>query len=102
MLSGLGFRTTWILVVVLQAVGIVAVATIGGPAAGLHVGRGPGLGPQRTQKGGRMEGAGTDLGIERLQQYASLLGPIGVQALDDLLEGRRGHACTELEQSALV
>ena len=34
-----------VLIIVLQAVGIFAVAAVFRPARGLHVGRGPGLGP---------------------------------------------------------
>jgi len=81
-----------VLVVVLQAVRVVAVAAVGGAAAGLHVGGVPGLGPERAQEGGRVEGAGADLGVERLQQHAALRRPVAVQGLDQVLEGKGVHA----------
>ena len=34
--------------------------------------------------------AGADLDVERLDQHAALLGPVRVQTLDQLLEGRGG------------
>ena len=33
-----------------------------------------------------MEGAGADFQVQRLDQHAAALGPIGVEALDQLLE----------------
>jgi len=89
MLSGLHHHL--VLVVALQAVGVLAVAAVGGAAAGLHVGGVPRLRTQRAQEGGRVEGAGADLQVQRLDQHAAVLRPVGVQALDQLLEGdRRG------------
>jgi hypothetical protein len=78
-----------VLVVMLQAVGILAVATVGGPARRLHVGGGPWFGTQRPQEGSRVEGAGADFGVERLQQYATLLAPVAIEGLDHLLERGR-------------
>ena len=75
------------LVVVLQAVGVLAVAAIGGAARGLHVGRVPGLGPDGAQEGGGMEGAGTDLHVQGLEDHAALFGPVLLQGEDQALEG---------------
>src|SRR3546814_12971106 len=83
-----GLHRDLVLVVALQAVGVVAVAAIGRAAAGLHVGSVPRLRPERAQEGRRVERTGADLEIERLDQHATLLGPVGVQALDQLLESR--------------
>ena len=63
------------LVIVLQAVGIVAVAAVFGAAAGLHIGGKPRLGAERAQAGGGVAGAGAHFHIERLQHHAALRGP---------------------------
>src|SRR3546814_1368188 len=60
-------------------------------AAGLHVGGVPRLRAERAQEGGRVEGAGADFEVERLHQHAALRGPVGVELLDELLEGRSLH-----------
>jgi hypothetical protein len=63
-----------VLVVVLQAVGVLAVATVLGPAAGLHIGGLPGLGAERAQKGGGVAGPGPDfhvIGLQSAQPWAS-------------------------------
>src|SRR5690606_9098553 len=86
-----GLHHHLVLVVVLQAVGVLAVAPVGGAARGLHVGRVPRLGPDRTQEGGRMEGAGADLQVERLDQHAALRRPVRVEAGDQFLERGSGH-----------
>jgi hypothetical protein len=92
-----------VLVVALQAVRVLAVTPIGGTTRGLHVGRVPRFRPQCAQEGGGMEGAGTDFEVERLDQHATLLGPIVVEDLDQLLERRRRHGGNLLfSRSALV
>jgi hypothetical protein len=78
------------LVVVLQAVGVVAVAAILGPTRGLHVGGAPGLRPQGTQEGGGVAGAGAHLQIVRLQEHTTLVTPILLQAQDEFLESLHG------------
>src|SRR5690606_12795696 len=65
-----------VLVIVLQAVGVFAVAAVFGPARGLHVGGAPGLGADGAQEGGRMRGAGADFHVVWLQQGAALLVPV--------------------------
>ena len=83
---GVGLHHHLVLVVALQTVGIFAIAAIGRTAAGLDEGGIPRLRAERAQKGGGMEGAGADLDVERLDQHASLLAPVLVEAQDELLE----------------
>ena len=64
------------LVVVLQAVRVLAVAAILGPARRLDIGRVPRLGPERAQGSRGMEGAGADLDVIGLQDDAALLRPV--------------------------
>ncbi len=67
------------LIEVLQPVGVFAVTAIGRPARRLDVGGTPGLRSKRAQRGRRMEGAGADLDIIRLQDYAALFRPEALQ-----------------------
>ena len=85
-----GFDDDLILIVVLQPVGVLAIAAIGRAARGLHIGGGPGLGAQGAQGGGRMEGARANLHVIGLQDGAALTGPIAHQAQDDLLKAAGG------------
>jgi len=61
------------LVVMLQPVGVLAVAAVLGPARGLHVSGVPGSGPECAQCGGGMEGAGADLHVIGLQDDAAIV-----------------------------
>ena len=87
------------LVVVLQAVGVLAVAAVLRPARGLHIGGVPRLRPERAQRGRRMEGAGADLHVVGLQDHAAVVGPVALQRQDQPLErplrahmgGKIGH-----------
>ena len=83
-----GFDHHLELVVVLQAERVLAVAAVRGPAAGLHVGRAPGLRPDGAQERGRVEGAGAHLHVVRLQDHAALGRPVALQGEDQVLEGR--------------
>ena len=69
-----------------EAVGIVAVAAIGGAAAGLHVGDAIGFGPEHAQESFRAHGAGADFDIVGLLNDAAALGPVFFQLEDDRLE----------------
>ena len=80
------FHNDLVLIIVLQAVGVFAVTAVAGAAAGLHVGGAPWLGPEGTQRGGGVEGAGAHFQVVRLQDDAALRRPKGVQAQDKLLE----------------
>ena len=77
------------LIVVLHAVGVLAVAAIGGTAAGLRIAGAPLGGTERAQRGRGMEGTGTDLGVIGLHNDAALLAPVLLEAQDDVLEGKR-------------
>ena len=82
-----GFDHHLELVVVLQPERVVAVAAVGRAARGLHVGRAPGLGPDRAQEGRGVEGAGPDFHVIGLQDHAAALRPVALQREDQLLEG---------------
>ena len=77
------------LIVVLHAVGVLAVAAVGGTAAGLCIAGAPLGGTERAQRGRGMEGTGTDLGVIGLHDDAALLAPVLLEAQDDVLEGKR-------------
>ena len=74
------------LVVVLQPVGVLAVAAVLGAARGLHVDRVPGPGAERAQRRGRVEGARPHLHVVGLQDHAALLAPELLQRQDQVLE----------------
>ena len=80
-----------VLVIVLQAVRVGAVATVGGSARWLHIRGRPRLRTKRTQERGRMKRASADFDVERLQQHAALTPPVAIEGLDDVLEGACGH-----------
>jgi hypothetical protein len=77
------------LVELLHAVRVLAVAAVGGAARGLHERDVPRLGPERAQEGGRVVGAGADLGVVGLHDEAAALGPELLQGEDDVLEVMR-------------
>ena len=77
------------LIVVLHAVGVLAVAAVGRTAAGLRIAGAPLGGTERAQRGRGMEGTGTDLGVIGLHNDAALLAPVLLEAQDDVLEGKR-------------
>ena len=68
-----------VLVVVAEAVRVLAVAPVGGPHGRLDVGGAPGARVEAAQEGRRVEGAGPDLGVVRLHDDAALLLPEGLQ-----------------------
>ncbi len=78
-----------VLVIVLQAVGVLAVAAVARTARGLDVGRVPRLGTQRAQDGGRVQGPRPHLDVVRLQDHAALGAPIVVERQDEILERPR-------------
>ncbi|MNY28813.1 hypothetical protein D3C86_1628140 [compost metagenome] len=86
-----GFEHHLELVVVLQAVGVLAVAAVGGATGGLHVGGVPGLRADGAQESGGVEGAGAHFHIVRLQHHTTLLGPVLLQDQDQVLEGAHGR-----------
>ena len=76
-----------ILIIVLQPVGVLAIAAVGGPARGLDKGGVPGPRPQRAQGGGGMEGARPHLIVIGLQDQAALGRPEILQGQDQVLKG---------------
>src|SRR3546814_7830905 len=71
-----GLQDYLILVIMLETVGVLAIATVGGAAARLDVGGLPGIGAERAQGGGGMEGAGAHLDVVGLQDEAAPIAPI--------------------------
>ena len=78
------------LVVVLQTVWVLAVATVGGTAARLHVRRVPGFRAHGAEEGGGVEGAGAYFHVVGLQHHTALIGPVFLQGEDQVLEGGHG------------
>ena len=79
------------LVIVLKAVGILAVAPVGGPPRWLNVGRLPRPRTKRAQRRRRVEGAGAHFHVIGLKDRAPLFGPEALQLEDQMLEaGFRG------------
>ena len=77
------------LIVVLHAVGVLAVAAVSRAAARLRIAGTPLGGTERAQRGRGVEGTGTDLGVIGLHNDAALLAPVLLEAQDDVLEGKR-------------
>jgi hypothetical protein len=58
-----------------EAVGILAVAAVGRAAAGLHVGDAVGLGTEHAQEGLGAHGAGADFHVVRFLNHTAVLRP---------------------------
>lgn len=86
-IGGSWFERNLELIVVLQAVGVVAIAAVFGAAAGLDVGGKPRLGAERAQAGGGVGSTGADFHVERLDNGAAFVCPECLQFKDDLLKG---------------
>ena len=84
--GGRGLQDHLQLRVLVEAVGIVAVAAVGGAAAGLHIGDAVGLRAEHAQEGLRAHGAGADFHVVRLLNDAAALGPVLFQLEDDFLK----------------
>ena len=84
---GAGLQDHLELVIMLQAVRVFAVTTIGRPPARLHITGVPVIGPKAAKRGGGVEGAGPHFQIERLQDYTPLIAPILLEREDHRLEG---------------
>ena len=80
-----------VLVIMLQPVGVLAVAAVLRPARGLHVGGVPAPRPERAQRRRRMEGAGADLHVVGLQDRGSHSPPSNCAASGSA-PGRSGSA----------
>src|SRR5437879_12565727 len=75
-------------VIVLQPIGVLAVAAVLWPARGLHVRGIPRLRTDRAQESGGVEGTRAHLHVVGLQQHAALAIPELVQPQDQLLEAQ--------------
>jgi hypothetical protein len=76
-----------ILIVVLQAIWILAVSSIRRPPTWLRIGCPPGLRTKGSEERGWMKGARPHLQIIGLMDDAALLGPVSMQREDEILEG---------------
>ncbi len=74
--------------VFVEAVRVIAVASVGGASAGLHVGGAVRLRSERAQEGFRARGAGADFHIERFLNNAAAAAPILFELENDFLKGR--------------
>src|ERR1700675_1655379 len=72
--------------VLVQAIGILAVAAVSRPAAGLHVGDPVRRRAKHSQEGFRMHGARAHLNVVRLLQNTIAPGPKSLQLQDQLLK----------------
>src|SRR5690606_27296666 len=75
-----------VLVVVLQPVGVLAVAAIGGPAAWLDESGVPRRGTERAQRGGGVERARAHPHVVGREDQAALRAPVSVEREDHVLE----------------
>ena len=75
------------LVIVLHAIGVLAIAAVLRATRRLHIGRPPRLGAERAQRRGGMKRARADLHVVGLQHDAPLLGPERLERQDQPLEG---------------
>src|SRR2546422_7397574 len=103
---GAGLEDHLVLVVLVEAVWILAEAAVRGPARGLDVGDVPGLGPEHPQEGRRIHGARPNLQVVPLHQRAAAVGPIGLQGEEEALEilgsARVRHRARERRRSAAI
>ena len=70
----------------LQAIGILAIAAVSRPAAGLDISHAPRLRPQRPQKGGWIHGASTLFHIIWLLNDAALFPPKFIEGQNHVLK----------------
>src|SRR5579864_3007176 len=75
----------------IEAIGIVAVAAIGGTAAGLHVGNVVRLGAEDTEERFRSHSARADLDVVGFLDDAAAVGPVFLERKDCLLESLAAH-----------
>src|SRR6056297_1623836 len=94
------------LVVVLQPERVVAIAAVGRPPAGLHIGRAPRFRADGPQERRGMEGPCAHLQVQRLHEHATRVRPEALQPEHQVLECRRGrtdvrrsHGCYRAEKA---
>ena len=76
--------------VLVQTVGVFAVAGVLRATGRLYIGGTPRFGTEGTQERGRMRGTGPDFNVNRLQQGTALFVPILLQTQDHFLKGNHG------------
>ena len=74
------------LLVLIETVGIFAIAAVRGTAAGLHIGDTVRLRTEHAQERLRAHGAGADFDVVRLLNNAAAVGPVALQLENDLLK----------------
>src|SRR4029079_10928550 len=77
-----------ILVIMAEAVGVLAVAAVGRTATWLDVGGAPGVGAERAEHRGRVEGPRPHLHVVGLKDDAALRAPVAVERQDQVLEAQ--------------
>src|SRR5581483_11521997 len=90
----------------LEPVRVLAVTAVLGPPRRLHIGRAPGLRPERAERGRRVKRPCPHLHVVRLEDHATLVGPEALELQDQVLErrglsrtGRLGHVFALLVHS---
>jgi hypothetical protein len=78
------------LVIMLEPIGILAIATVRGPPGRLNIGDIPGLRPEHPEESGRVEGPSPLFRIVGLLNDASLSGPIALKREYHVLKGHSG------------
>lgn len=71
----------------LDSVGVFAVAGIIGPDGGLDVGSSPGLGTQGSEECAGIHGAGADFGVGGVREETAVGGPVVLETEYGILEG---------------
>jgi len=74
------------LVIVLESVGVFAVAAVCGAAARFNIAHVPRLGAETAQKGGGVESTRSDLYIVRLIDYTSFVSPVSLKIQYNVLK----------------
>ena len=83
------------LMVLVEAIRVLAVAAVGRPARRLHVGDVPVRRPEHAQEGLGRHRAGADFQIERLLDEASLPAPVLRQLEDEILKGHESVSSSD-------
>src|SRR5438876_170451 len=93
-----------VLVVLVEAIGILAEPSVGGAPGRLDVGHVPGLRTEHAQERGGIHRARAHFQVVSLHQRAAALGPVRLQREEELLEvlGSTGHRAPERRRSAAI
>ena len=83
----IGLEDDLVLVMLLHAVGVLAVAAVIRTDGWLDVGHVPGLGAKDAQEGSRIIRTGADLSVVRLPDETAFFSPEGLQGEDHRLKG---------------